>query len=161
MHAVLFQTYLLAIGIEQIHVIVTHFCVFEVQINSSNKSNNRAGNTLFMIRAGLQEIIYPISTHCLAGHPLIENGTSWLDICMANIWPDVHCLQSKFRGTQREILRKRPKNNYKAWIKLSEVIFTSILGDYWEKFICSSLPARTDGRVLSQQGAPTTCKLTF
>ena len=99
--------------------------------------------------------------HCLAGHPLIANGTSWLDICMATIWPDVHCLQGKFRGTQREILRKRPKTSYKAWIKLSEVLFKSILGDYWEKFICSSLPARTDGRVLSQQGAPTTCKLTF
>ena len=62
MQAVLFQTHLLAIAIEQIHVIVTDFCVFEVQTNSSNKSNNRAGNTLFMIRAGLQEIIYPIST---------------------------------------------------------------------------------------------------
>ena len=45
-----------------------------------------------------------------------------------------------FRGTQREILRKRPKNN-KAWINLSETIL-SILGDCWEIFICSSLPAR-------------------
>ena len=45
-----------------------------------------------------------------------------------------------FRDTQREILRKRPKNN-KAWINLSEKIL-SILGDCWEKFICSSLPAR-------------------
>ena len=38
MHAVLFQTYLLTIGIEQIHVIVTDFSLFEVQTNSSNKS---------------------------------------------------------------------------------------------------------------------------
>ena len=45
------------------------------------------------------------------------------------------------RGSQQEILRKRPKNNNKAWIKLSEAIL-SILGDFWEKFICSSLPAR-------------------
>ena len=45
------------------------------------------------------------------------------------------------RGTQREILRKRPNNNNKAWIKVSEAIL-SILGDCWEKFICSSLPAR-------------------
>ena len=45
------------------------------------------------------------------------------------------------RGIQREILRKRPKDNNKAWIKLSEAIL-SILGDYWEKFICSSLPTR-------------------
>ena len=44
-------------------------------------------------------------------------------------------------GTQREILRKRPKNNNKAWIKDSETIL-SILGDCWKKFICSSLPAR-------------------
>ena len=42
---------------------------------------------------------------------------------------------------QREILRKRPKNNNKAWIKLSETIL-SILGDCWGTFICSSLPAR-------------------
>ena len=48
----------------------------------------------------------------------------------------------EFRGTQREILRKRPKNNNKAWIKLSEAIL-SILGDCWETFIClSSLPSR-------------------
>ena len=45
------------------------------------------------------------------------------------------------RGTQREILRKRHKNNNKAWTQLSEAIL-SILGDCWEKFICSSLPAR-------------------
>ena len=45
------------------------------------------------------------------------------------------------RDTQREVLRKRPKNNNRAQIKLSEAIF-SILGDCWEKFICSSLPAR-------------------
>ena len=53
-----------------------------------------------------------------------------------------------------EILRKRPKNNNKAWIKLSEAIL-SILGDCWEK--CMFLtPSKTDGRVSSQQGAPTT-----
>ena len=45
------------------------------------------------------------------------------------------------RGTQREILRKRPKHNNKAWKKLSEAIL-SIFGDCWKKFICSSLPAR-------------------
>ena len=45
------------------------------------------------------------------------------------------------RGTQREILRKRPKNSNKAWIKLSKAIL-SMLGVCWEKFICSSLPAR-------------------
>ena len=37
--------------------------------------------------------------------------------------------------------RKRPKNNNKAWIKLSEAIL-NILGDCKEKFICSLLPAR-------------------
>ena len=43
-----------------------------------------------------------------------------------------------FRGTRQELLRKRPKNNNTAWIKLSEAIF-SILGDCWGKCICSSL----------------------
>ena len=43
------------------------------------------------------------------------------------------------RGTQREVLRKRPKNNNRAQIRLSEAIF-SIFGDCWEQFI--SLPAR-------------------
>ena len=46
-----------------------------------------------------------------------------------------------FRGTQQKILRKRLKNNKKARIKISEAIL-SILGDCWEKCICSSLPAR-------------------
>ena len=36
------------------------------------------------------------------------------------------------RGTQREILRKRPKNNNKAWIKFSETILRN-LGDCWKK----------------------------
>ena len=36
------------------------------------------------------------------------------------------------RGTQREILRKRRKNNKKAWIKFSETILR-ILGDCWKK----------------------------
>ena len=64
------------------------------------------------------------------------------------------------RGTQGEILRKRPKNNNKAWIRLSEAIL-SILGDCWEKFICSSYSrSKTDGRVPNQKVAPTTCNLT-
>ena len=75
----------------------------------------------------------------------------------ANIWPDVHCLQAKFRGTQREILRKGPKTITKHDSKLSEVILKSILAECWEEFICSSLSARTDGAVPSQQGALTTC----
>ena len=49
---------------------------------------------------------------------------------------------------------KRPQNNNKVWIKLSEVIF-SILGDCWKKCICSSLPsAQQDWRKSSQ---PTRC----
>ena len=43
---------------------------------------------------------------------------------------------------KQEILRKRPiKNNNETRIKLSEAIL-SMLGDFWEKSICSSLPAR-------------------
>ena len=48
---------------------------------------------------------------------------------------------TSYRGTQREVLRKRPKNNNTAWIKLSEDVL-SILGDCWDEFFCSSLPAR-------------------
>ena len=55
-----------------------------------------------------------------------------------------------------------PKNNNKARVKLSEAIL-SILGDFWEKFKCSPRPtsSKSDGRVPSQQGAPTTCNLTY
>ena len=62
------------------------------------------------------------------------------------------------RGTQREILRKRPKNNNKAWIKFSETIL-SILGHCWKKIICSSLPAR----LMEEFPASnlTTCNLTY
>ena len=62
------------------------------------------------------------------------------------------------RGTQREILRKRPKNNNKAWIKFSETML-SILGDCWKKIICSSLPAR----LMEEFPASnlTTCNLTY
>ena len=62
------------------------------------------------------------------------------------------------RGTQREILRKRPKNTNKAWIKFSETIL-SILRDCWKKIICSSLPAR----LMEEFPASnlTTCNLTY
>ena len=46
---------------------------------------------------------------------------------------------SQHRGTQRKILRKRPKNNNKAWIKLSEAILR-ILGDFCEKLNVSHGP---------------------
>ena len=66
--------------------------------------------------------------------------------------------QPLFRGTQREILRKRPKNNNKAWMKFSDSIL-SILGDCWKKIICSSLPAR----LMEEFPASnlTTCNLTY
>ena len=54
-----------------------------------------------------------------------------------------------YRSTQREILIKKPKK------------YLCILGDCLEKFICSSFPVKTDGRVPSQQSAPTTCSLTY
>ena len=66
-----------------------------------------------------------------------------------------HC---HHRGTQREILRKRPKNNNKAWIKFSETIL-SILGDCWKKIICSSLPARLMEEFPASK--LTTCNLTY
>ena len=65
------------------------------------------------------------------------------------------------RGTERKILRKRPKNNNnkKAWIKMSEAIL-NILGDCREKFICSSLPARLTEGWRGSQPAPVTAKNT-
>ena len=54
-------------------------------------------------------------------------------------------LPTRFRpqdnDTKRKILRKRPKNNKKAWMKMSEAIL-NILRHCWENFICSSLRAR-------------------
>ena len=64
------------------------------------------------------------------------------------------------KNTQREILRRRPKNDNKARIKLSEAIL-STLGDCWEKIYLLLTPSKTDGRVSSQQGAPTTYNLTY
>ena len=55
--------------------------------------------------------------------------------------PTKGCRRDSYRGTQREILRKRPKDNNKAWLKFFETIL-SILGDCGKKIICSSLPAR-------------------
>ena len=70
-------------------------------------------------------------------------------------------LKSDIWGTQREILRKRPKNSNKVGIKLSEAIL-SILRDCWEKtYLFLTSPSKTDGRVPSEQGAPTTCNLTY
>ena len=68
--------------------------------------------------------------------------------------------QPLHKNTQREILRRRPKNDNKARIKLSEAIL-STLGDCWEKIYLLLTPSKTDGRVSSQQGAPTTYNLTY
>ena len=53
--------------------------------------------------------------------------------------PDL--LHSNRQGHPPESLRKRPENNNKAWLMLSEAIL-SILGDCWENLIGSSLSAR-------------------
>ena len=45
-----------------------------------------------------------------------------------------------FPGHPKRRFEKRPKNNNKAWIKLSEAIL-SILGGCWKKVICTTLPA--------------------
>ena len=65
-----------------------------------------------------------------------------------------------FRGTQQKILRKRLKNNKKARIKISEAIL-SILGDCWEKIYLFLIASKTNEEVSSQQGAPSTCNLTY
>ena len=65
----------------------------------------------------------------------IVNCIKYLDVYLY-LWE-----ARSIRGTQQEILRKRPKNNNEAWIKLSEANI-SILRDCWEKFICFSLLAR-------------------
>ena len=68
-------------------------------------------------------------------------------------------LTVKHRGTQREIWRKRPKNNKKImnkafWSRFKH--FGRLLGKIY-LFLTSS---KTNGRVLCQQGTPTTCNLT-
>ena len=55
--------------------------------------------------------------------------------------PSISFWFSLDRGTQREILRKRPKHNNKAWEKLSKAILSNC-GVCWKKFIYSSLQAR-------------------
>ena len=80
----------------------------------------------------------------------MDNNFSWF-ILQQNIEMVTKCLYLKCgswfhgkalnRGTQRKFLRKTPKNNNKAWRQFSEAILSS-LGDCWEQFICSSLPAR-------------------
>ena len=65
----------------------------------------------------------------------------WFELARGSSYRESTVASQVVRGTQRDILRKRPKNNSKAWIKLCESIL-SILGDCWEKCICSSLSAR-------------------
>ena len=62
---------------------------------------------------------------------------------------------TKDRGTQREILTKRPKTNNNM-NKASEAIL-SILGDCWEKCIRSSLPARLMEEFPGSRVQPTLC----
>ena len=57
---------------------------------------------------------------------------------------------TKDRGTQREILRKRPKTNNNM-NKASEDIL-SIFGDCWEKCYPFLTPSKADRRVPRQQG---------
>ena len=97
---------------------------------------------------------------------IISSGPEYDAFCLWNVNFDCityFCQLTKTicRGTQGEILRKRPKNNNRAWIKLSEAIL-SILGDCWENIYLFLTPSKTGGRVPSQQGAPTTCnRLTY
>ena len=71
-----------------------------------------------------------------------SNGNRfWFELARGSSYRESTVASQVVRGTQRDILRKRPKNNSKAWIKLCESIL-SILGDCWEKCICSSLSAR-------------------
>ena len=73
---------------------------------------------------------------------IIRNYTDFLQQRFST-WNDLICCTTD-RGTQRESLRKRPENNNKACLMLSEAIL-SILGDCWENLICSTLPARLMG----------------
>ena len=71
-------------------------------------------------------------------------------------------LKSDIWGTQREILRKRPKNNNKVGIKLSEAIL-SILRDCWEKtYLFLMCPARlTEEFPASKVHLQRQCNLTY
>ena len=60
--------------------------------------------------------------------------------CSFNLCRFLVVLWLRIQGHPMGNFEKRPKTNNKAWIKLSEA-HLSILGDWWEKFICSSLRA--------------------
>ena len=100
---------------------------------------------------------------CVTLHFRDRHGRAWL--CYRNrawitflmyVWTEAVSDITFLGYHEREDLRKRPKNNNKAWIKLSEAIFPLP-----EKSYPYHTPRKSDGRVLSKQGAPTTCNLTY
>ena len=79
-----------------------------------------------------------------------ENRTMWkITLQDINTTPK----KPKTQGHPTRNLWKRPKNNSKAWIKLSETIL-NILGDCWETFISSAPHSQQDWWNSSQ---PTRC----
>ena len=52
----------------------------------------------------------------------------WFELARGSSYRESTVASQVVRGTQRDILRKRPKSNSKAWIKLCESIL-NILGD--------------------------------
>ena len=100
---------------------------------------------------------------CVTLHFRDRHGRAWL--CYRNrawitflmyVWTEAVSDITFLGYHEREDLRKRPKNNNKAWIKLSEAIFPLP-----EKSYPYHTPRKSEGRVLSKQGAPTTCNLTY
>ena len=78
-----------------------------------------------------------------------------------NVWWGLWWLWSFPRGTQREILRKRPKHNNKVSIQKAFCSHFKHFGRLLGKIYLLLTPSKTDERVSSQQATPTTCNLTY
>ena len=103
------------------------------------------GNFLQPIRSRTQ--IWALSSRSDAGKPVLASWAVFSD----HLWKRRSCfIIINSRGTQREILRKRPKNNNKAWIK-SVWDYFKHFGRLLEKNYLFLTPSKVDGRVPSQQ----------
>ena len=113
--------------------------IWPPEINKNTIWSSLFQQKLFLFTRELAYMRINISSNTWNGYTAENQGEGLFSTRQHSYFGVSHSENS--RSTQREILRKRPKNNNKAWIKLFEAIL-SILGDCWEKFICSSLPAR-------------------
>ena len=107
--------------------------------------HERQTNSVILLNNGLHFITstkFSIYRKVIDGIVDLFKGTKKNEQCEVELKFKGEITRMTNRGSQREILRKRPiKNKNKTRIKLSEAIL-SMLGNFWEKSICSSFPAR-------------------